>query len=99
MTAEDDAKREALIVGAQKSGWLGEVNWERQEAVVGPKFGTLEFKMKQAVAWNVVLVGLRRNGAKKGTFLGANYDLDLLDPKTNKLVGTYSTLWGKLTLE
>lgn len=99
MTPEEDAEREKLVVMAQKSAWLGEVDWELHQAVVGPGFNGLDFKMKEAVAWSVVLVGLRREGAKKGTFLGANYDLQLLDPKTNKRIGTYSTLWGKLTME
>lgn len=99
MTPEEDAEREKLVVMAQKSGWLGEVNWALHRAVVGPGFKDLDFKMKEGVAWSVVLVGLRREGAKKGTFLGANYNLELLDPKTNKRLGTYSTLWGKLTME
>lgn len=99
MTPEEDAKREALIEDAQKSGWLGEVDWQRHAVFVGPGFADLDFKMKEAVAWNVVLVAMRREGLKKGSFLGANYDLKLLDQKTGKKLGTYSTLWGKLTME
>lgn len=99
MTPEDDAKRVALVDESKSNGWIRTVDWDRREVVVGLGFGELDFKLKEAVAWNIVLVGLRKEGAKKGTFLGANYDLDLLDPKTNKLVGSYSTLWGKLKLE
>ena len=99
VTPEQDAERAALIAQAQKNGWLGEVDWVRRSAVVGPAFSNLDFKVKQAVAWNVALTMMRIEGADAGTFLGASCELRLLDPKTNRRVGVYSTALGRLSME
>lgn len=91
MTPEDDAKREELIADGQKSGWLGAIDYDHHSVIVGPGFADLDFKMKEAVIWAVVLNGMRKT-------MKPQFDLSLVDPKTNKTVGTY-TLSGRLQLQ
>lgn len=90
ITPEDDAKRETLIADGQKSGWLGAIDYSARTIAVGPGFGALDFKMKEAVIWAVVLNGMRKT-------MDPRFEMTLVDPKTNKTVGTYTTT-GRLQL-
>lgn len=92
MTLEDEAQRVALLEQSIANGWLKEMKWERHTLVVGAGFADLDFDVKQAAAWNVALLGMRRDKVDY-------YELRLVDPKTNKRVGWYSTSLGRLTLE
>jgi hypothetical protein len=92
ITPADDAKRAALLAEGVQNGWIGEIDYPHQRMVVGRNFGALDFKMKNAVVWAVVLDGMRKKGQP-------SFDLELRDPMTNKVIGNYSCLWWKLTLE
>jgi hypothetical protein len=92
ITPAEDTEREALIASSQKSGLFGEIDYRRHEVFVGAQFYALDFKVKQAVIWSIVLTGMRKTNTP-------SFDLDLLDIKSGKKVGRYSCLWWKLEME
>lgn len=89
---EDLAKHQAGVDEARKFGWVGDLNVERQEIVAGPGFAALDFKVKEAIIFHAVIVIAK---TKKTT----NVHLDVLDPKTNKPLGTYDLARARLTME
>lgn len=52
----------------------------------------MDFEVKQAVAWAIVLTGMRKAADPE-------YLLTLIDQKTGKRVGRYSTAFMKLEMD
>jgi hypothetical protein len=87
-TSEAAAERAALIEQSQASGLLGKIDWEHRTLSVGALFYAADYEVKKAIAQTVVVEGMHRLGK-------ADFDLAIVDRKSGKLVGAFSsTAWS-----